>query len=224
MLAHPENFAGLAYYASGPFYVQHAANFDFNFLPLVDNYYAPTAVQDTRTQPSAQQSQAMFDWWERIIDYVHARDQVWSEFHCDLWALFDEAVQSNPANPGDLLRHMGARKRDWPLDLRYYQDQFNPPYSVTSSDLADDRWVVRVWHADRLVRMILQGSSDKDAALARPDLWASQDPSLLVGGETVTGNANLSTFLCNRCFNHDPRRYEDVANLTTGCATAAAVR
>jgi hypothetical protein len=112
-LAHPENFAGLAYYSSGGTYVQHAAYCDFNFLPLVDNYHAPTAAQDSRTSPSAQQSQAMFDWWERIIDYVHARDQVWSEFHCDLWALFDEAVQNNPA---DLLRHMGARKRwsVWP--------------------------------------------------------------------------------------------------------------
>ena len=217
LLAHPDSFAGYSYYSSAGAYIQHAAYFDFNFLPIVDNYYAPTAAQDSRTQPSAQQSQAMFDWWEHLFDYVHARDQVWADHHCDLWALFDEAVQNNPANPGDLLRHMGARKRDWPLDLRYYLDQFNPVYPVSSSDLTDDRWVVRVWHADRLVRMILQGSSDKDAAMARPDLWASQDPNYTVGPETVTGNANLSTFLCDRCFDHDvPRRYEDVRKLNDG--------
>lgn len=217
ILANSDKFAGIAYYSSGGFYVQHPAYCDFNFLPLVDNYQAPTAIQDTRTQPSVQQSQAMFDWWERLTDYVHARDQVWSQSRCDLWALFDEAVQNNPANPGDLLRHMGAKKRDWPLDLRFYQDQFNPPYPVSSSDLADDRWVVRVWHADRLVRMILQGSSDKDAAMARPDLWASDYPSALVGAETVTGNANLSTFLCDRCFNYDsPRHYQDVRKLNDG--------
>jgi hypothetical protein len=217
MLANPANFAGLAYYSSGGAYVQHAADFDFNFLPLVDNYHAPTPAQDSRTQPSAQQSQAMFDWFERLFDYVYARDQVWSEHRCELWALFDEAMQNNPTNPGDLLRHMGARKRDWPLDLRYYQDQFNSPYAVSSSDLADDRWVVRVWHADRLVRVLLQGSSDKDAAKARPDLWASDDPSSLVGAETVTGNANLSTFLCDRCFNYDsPRHYDEVRKLNDG--------
>jgi Tc toxin complex TcA C-terminal TcB-binding domain/Protein of unknown function (DUF2934) len=217
MLANAGNFAGLAYYSSGGAYVQHAADFDFNFLPLVDNYDAPTPAQDSRTQPSTQQSQAMFDWFERLFDYVHARDQVWKEHHCDLWALFDEAVRINPTNPGDLLRHMGARKRDWPLDLRYYQDQFNPPYSVTSSDLADDRWVIRVWHADHLVRILLQGSSDQDSSKARPDLWASDDPSALVGAETVTGNANLSTFLCDRCFNRDfPRRYEEVRRLNDG--------
>jgi hypothetical protein len=220
-LAHPDNFAGHAYYRSGGSgsFVQHAADFDFNFLPVQDNYFAPTPAQDSRTQPSVQRTQAMVDWWERIIDYVHARDQVGSEHDCFLWALFDEAVEDNPANPGDLLRHMGARKRDWPLDLRYYQDQFNPPYSVTSSDLADDRWVVRVWHADRLVRMLLEGSSDKDAAKARPDLWASQDPSALVAGEKITGNANLSTILCDRCFDchcDRPRRYEDVRKLNDG--------
>jgi hypothetical protein len=217
LLTNSGNFAGLAYYLSGGAYVQHAAYFDFDFLPLVDNYHAPTPAQDSRTQPSAQQSQAIFDWFERIFDYVHARDQVWSEHHCDLWALFDEAVQSNPTNPADLLRHMGARKRDWPLDLRYYQDQFNPPYSVTSNDLEDDRWVVRAWHADRLVRILLEGSSDHDAALARPDLWAPDDPSALVGIETVTGNANLSTFLCDRCFNYDsPRRYGEIRKLNDG--------
>jgi len=217
ILAHSDNFAGAAYYLSGGAYVPHSAYCDFSFLPLVDNYHAPTAVQDTRTQPSVQRTQAMFDWWERLTDYVHARDKVWAEFHCDLWALFDEAVQDNPANPGDLLRHMGARKRDWPLDLRYYQDQFNPPFPITSSLLTDDRWVVRVWHADRLVRMILQGSSDKAAAMARPDLWASDYPSALVGTETVTGNANLSTFLCDRCFSCDsPRRYEDIRKLNDG--------
>jgi hypothetical protein len=217
VLANAGNFAGLAYYLSGGAYTQHATYFDFDFLPLVDNYQAPTPAQDSRTQPSPQQSQAMFDWFERLFDYVHARDQVWSEHHCDLWALFDEAVQTNPTNPVGLLRHMGARKRDWQLDLRYYQDQFNPPYSVTSNDLEDDRWVVRAWHADRLVRILLEGSSDHDAALARPDLWASDDPSAVVGIETVTGNANLSTFLCDRCFNYDsPRRYGESRKLNDG--------
>ncbi len=217
MLSQLANFAGLAYYLSGGTYLPHAADFDFNFMPLVDNYYAPSATQDSRTQPSTQQSQAVFDWFERLIDYVHARDQVWEEHHCDLWALWDEAVRINPTNPGDLLRHMGARTSHWPLDLRFYQDQFNPPYSVTSTDLQDDRWTIRVWHADRLVRMILEGSSGKDAHLARPDLWASDDPSAIVDAQPVTGNANLSAFLFDRCFNYDhPRHYEEVRKLNDG--------
>ncbi len=220
LLAHPDNFAGLAYYRpSGGTNVfdQHAANFDFNFLPLEDNYYPPTPAEDSRTQPSMQQSRAMFDWWERIFDYVHVRNEVRSECGCALWSLFAEAVEKQPADPGYLLRHMGASERDWPIDLRYYQDQDNPPYSVSSSDLADDRWVVRVWHAERLVRGLLQGLKAKDAASARPDLWASLDPSALVAGETATGNANLSAFLCDGCFENGlPRRYDDVRNLNDG--------
>ena len=219
MLANPEKFAGMSFYRPGggsnPF-KQHAVQFDFNFLPVLDNYFAPTLAQDTRAQPSPQCTAAMFDWWERTFDYVCARDQVRAEHDCELWTLFDAAVEQNPTNPGDLLRRMGARKRDWPLDLLYYQDQFNSPYAVTSSDLADDRWVVRVWRADRLVQKLLQGSSDEDAASARPDLWASDDPSRLVSGQSVTGNANLSKFLCDR-FDYDtPRRYEEVRKLNDG--------
>ncbi|MFZ0560566.1 MAG: neuraminidase-like domain-containing protein [Terriglobales bacterium] len=217
MLAQPENFEGQAYYSSGGIYVQHAAYFDFSFLPLVDNYDPPTAAQDSRVQPSTQRTQAMFDWFERRFDYVIARNQVWAEHHSDLWELFEDAQLHNPTNPADLLRHMGARKRDWPIDLRYFLDQGNAPYQVSSSDLTSDPWVVRVWHAERLARMILQGSSDKDVALARPDLWASDDPSGIVDTQGVTGNANLSTFLCDRCFNYDhPRRYEEIRKLNDG--------
>ena len=217
MLAQPKNFEGQAYYLSGSFYLQHAAYFDFNFLPLVDNYDPPTAAQDSRVQPSTQRTQAMFDWFERRFDYEIARNQVWAEHQSDLWELFEDAQLHNPTNPADLLRHMGARKRDWPIDLRYFLDQWNAPYQVSSSDLTSDPWVVRVWHSERLARIILQGSSDKDVALARPDLWASDDPSGIVDTQGVTGNANLSTFLCDRCFNYDhPRRYEEIRKLNDG--------
>ena len=52
---------------------------------------------------------------------------------------------------------------------------------------------------------------------ARPDLWASDNPSALVFGQTETGNANLLGFLCDGCFeNGEPRRYEDVERLNDG--------
>jgi len=217
MLAHPTHFAGISYYRPGggtnPFQA-HMAQFDLNFLPLIDNYYAPTAAQDTRVSLSAQCSSALFDWWERIFDYDRVRARVRAaDPDCHLWTLFDEAVEQNPTNPGDLLRRMGARRRNWPADLRYYQDQFNPPYSLTSADLGDDRWLVRVWHAEELARRLFEGSSDEDVSLARPDLWVSDDPSAPVAG-SATGNSNLLSFLCDRCFDHDmPRRYEEIRKL-----------
>jgi Tc toxin complex TcA C-terminal TcB-binding domain len=219
MLANPANFAGSAYYrigGSGTF-TQHLADFDFDFLPLQDNYHPPTPVPPDRSQPSPQRTQAMFDWWERLFDYTRARDAV--EDRCDrrLWLLFDEAQTSPPADPADLLGHMCSPNDYRHLQLRYYQDEFSPVYSLTSSDLQDDRWVVRAWHAGGWLRAMLHSFRAKNVSVARPDLWASDDPSALVPPETQTGNANLSAFLCDGYLEiGEPHRYEDLKKLNDG--------
>ncbi len=75
---------------------------------------------------------AMFDWWERIFDYVQARRQVRRRCERHLWWIFDEAFEKQPAHdPQYLLRHMGVDARHWQIDMRYYQDQFAPVYEVT---------------------------------------------------------------------------------------------
>ena len=215
MLAQKVNFAGAAYYRTAGGFVRHAADFDFNFLPLRDDYHPPT--QDSRAHPSQQRMQAMFDWWERIFDYTMVRKDVHQRCDRHLWHLFEEAEEKQPAHPAYLLRHMGADSRHWHLDLRYYQGQAVPVYAVSSIDLEDDRWTVRAWHADQWIRALQCFFAAKDITVARPDLWASDDPSALVAGETETGNANLSAFLCDGCFeNGEPRRYEDVKRLNDG--------
>ena len=214
-LAQKDNFAGASYYRSGGSFTQHKAGFDFNFLPLLDTYDPPTG--DSRTNPSPQRMQAMFDWWERVFDYGRARHQVHQQCHRHLWLLFDEAFEKKPAHPGYLLRHMCADARHWRIDLRFYQDQSSPVYEVTSTDLEDERWVLRAWHADLWIRCLLKCFDAKDITLARPDLWASEDPSAPVSGETETGNANLLQFLCDGCFeNGKPRRYNEVKRLNDG--------
>src|SRR4051812_43758292 len=53
--------------------------------------------------------------------------------------------------------------------------------------------------------------------VARPDLWASDNPAALVPGETQTGNANLSAFLIDGCIeNGIPPRYDDLRILNDG--------
>lgn len=215
MLQQKANFAGVAYYRSGGAFAPHRADFDFNFLPLLDDYHPPSA--DSRAHPSPQRIQAMFDWWERIFDYDRARNEVRRRCERHLWLLFDEAFEKQPAHPDYLLRHMGADSRHWPLDLHYFQDQNSPIYAVTSADLEDERWVLRAWHADQWIRALLLCFHAKDITKARPDLWASDDPSAGVPGEAETGNQNLSAFLCDGCFdNGDPRRYDDVRRLNDG--------
>ena len=220
MLAQKSLFAGRAFYRSGAAFSPHAADFDFNLLPLLDDYYAPAAATDARVQPSLQRRQALFDWWERIFDYTKVREEV--ERDCDrrLWRLFDEAEEKRPAHPGYLLRHMGADARHWSTDLHYFQSQAASVYALTADDLQDDRWVVRAWHADEWIKRLLRAFCAKDIRTARPDLWAADDPSAVVPGlgpdnqPNPTGLANLSQFLITGCLENDtPKRYEDLKRL-----------
>jgi len=213
MLANPANFAGHAYYRTSPTtFTQHLVNFDFDFLPIDDNYHPPAA--NPRTAPSLQQTQAMFDWWERLFDYTVVRKQVHRRSKDPLWNIFEEAQVNPPGDSAQLLRYIGANPGYWDLDLRYFQNQTTAIYSVDDADLQDDRWLVRVWHADVWIRCLMD-CFHSDISKARPDLWASDDPSAPVpaSGVTQTGNANLLAFLSNACFDGDPRRYAAVKRL-----------
>jgi len=215
MLEQAARFAGAGYYRAGAGFRRHAADFDFGFLPLRDDYRAPT--QDARTAPSPQRIQAMFDWWERTFDYIGARAEVHRRCGRQLWHLFEEAQEKQPADPASLLRHMGADARHWHLDLRYFQGQDVRVYPVTSADLEDERWTLRAWHADRWLRALQRSFAAKDLAAARPDLWTSDDPSAELPGENETGNANLSALLGDGCLESgEPRRYEDLKRLNDG--------
>ena len=214
MLAQARNFAGAAFYRSGAGFLRHSADFDFNYLPLLDNYHAQQPAQDSRVNPSAQRIQAMFDWWERLFDYAVIRKGVRHECGRHLWFMFDEAEDKKPAHPDGLLRHMGVNSLFWPLELHYFQGQYSRVYEVTSADLEDERWAMRVWRADRWLRAMQHFFAFKDIAKARPDLWASDDPGALVFGETQTGNANLIAFVCEGALEHcELRRYAEVKRL-----------
>jgi hypothetical protein len=216
-LANPKQFAGYAYYrTSSTAFATHLAFFDFNFLPVEDSFPPPPVPPD-RSQPSLQRTQAMFDgMFERVFDWEVVKAEVHRRCKGELWLLFDEALVQQPTDVAPLLRHIGADPRYWQLDLRFYQDQNTPIYSVTSTDLEDERWLVRVWHADRLVRDRLLSFAPQAIGEARPDLWASLDPSAPVPGSGVkeTGNANLSEFLADGCLESgEPRRYQDLKRL-----------
>jgi len=220
MLANSSLFAGHAYYrTSSTSFTQHLAGFDFNFLPLQDNYHQPAATAGDRSDPSVQRTQAMFDWWERLFDYVQMRKDVHRHHKGHLWQLFDEGQEDHPANPAELLRYIGAGPRQRSLELRYFQDQYSPIYSVTSTDLEDERWLIRVWRADRWLNDLRHRFHAEDISKARPDLWASTDPSAPVpaSGVSQTGNANLVAFLVDGCVGFgEPRHYRELKQLNDG--------
>ncbi|MBL1098614.1 neuraminidase-like domain-containing protein [Streptomyces coffeae] len=212
LLAHTEDFTGTSYYRHGGGFRVHRAFLDVNFLPLKDNYRPPAPAQDRRVNPSPRRRQALFDWWERIFDYTVVRRDAATAPERPLWLLFHEAAENHPDDPAHLLRHMGVDLLHTPLVLRYF-----PGHQVSSGDLEDERWAIRVWHADTWIRALRRHFLVKDLRSARPDLWASDDPGALPAGETVTGNQNLTRFVREGCFeNGQPRRYEDVKRLNDG--------
>ncbi len=211
MLAHPENFAGQSYYDTGGNFKSHRAHFDFNLLPIGDNYESPAPSKDKRADPSPQRMSALFDWWERMFDYTVMRTATQRSPERPVWLLFHEAAESHEDIPGQLLRHMGVDIRHQDLVTRYFDSTQAPLfYSVTSDDLVDDRWAIRIWRADRWVRTMRQKFLARDIREAQPYLWASDGPE-------IDGLDNLTKFYRDGCIsNGKPRRYREVKRLNDG--------
>lgn len=216
MLDHGDEFLGTSYYRLSGGFSTHHAYFNFNLLPLKDPYHSPLLTQDQRVAPTAQRQQALFDWWERIFDYVIMRKETKKARERPAWRLFYEAAERQPDDPAQLLHNLGIDIRHAPLVLHYYQN-----YLITSPDMEDERWAVRVWQGDKWIRALLLHFVPKIIGQARTDLWASDDLNLEVpsfeSGNKESGNENLTKFFRNGCIeNGDPRRYEDIKRLNDG--------
>ena len=218
MLSQPMLFAGHSYYRNAGVFTTHLAGFDFNFLPVADNYNSPTAVQDDRTSPSLQRTQAMFDWWERVFDYTVMRRQAHHSPEHPLWMLFYDAGQQSPDLASDLVRYMGIDTRHDDLVLQYFDataasDLFQPGFT----ELQDDRWAVRVWHSERWTRRLRRNFYDKDITQALPYTWVADDPTVPTAATLKPGNQNLTQFYRDGCIdNGEPRRYKEIKTLNDG--------
>jgi hypothetical protein len=213
MLGHGANFAGTGFARVGTSFAYQDADFDFNYLPVLDDYHPPTT--DQRANPSPQRVWAIFDWWERIFDYGMLREQA-RRRDGRPWRLFEAAADHPPADLGSLLREIGAPPEHWPLDLRFFRAQGVAPYPVTAADLEDERWTIRAWRADRWLDAMQRSFVARDLSGIRPDLWVADDPAAIAGQDT--GNGNLLAFLCRSAFAlpEAAPRYEAVRKLNDG--------
>lgn len=216
MLANPGNFAGQSYYRSGPNYITHKADFEFNFFPVLDNYHAANLAGDERSNPSDKRKQAMFDWWERLFDYTVMRRESATAPERPAWLLFHESKEVHPDDVSHLLRHLGIK-----VNHSGIVQLFNPDYALNevghTNDLDDDRWAVRVWKAELWLRNLERNFYAKDIRTARPDLWASIDPNAIESFATESGNANLTKFYRDGCIeNQSVLRYENFQQLNDG--------
>lgn len=214
MLTQPQRFEGLSFTlgegADADNYLPRRAWLNFNFLPVQDPYFPPVASEDHRVDPSLGRIQAMFDWWERLFDYTVMREATKHAPEGPAWLLFHEAFEQHPDDPVQLLRHIGVNLSFAQLVLRYFE-----AFEVQTSDLEDERWTIRVWRADQWIEQLLRDFFAQDIREARPDLWASNDPS--VPGDATSGNANLVQFVQKGYLeNGEPVRTEDLKQLNDG--------
>ena len=208
MLDHAEDFSGLAFFEQGGSFHPHRARFNFNFLPVDDNYAPPPAAQDQRVAPSVKRQRAMFDWWERIFDYTDLRTRAGTAPERPAWLLFHESAENHPDDPAHALRHIGVDLSHADLVRRYYKN-----FQVVSQHLEDEQWSIRVWRADVWIEHVRAHFTCSDIRMARPDLWASDDPGDIEAPATESGNAVLTRFVRHGYIeNVDPRRYEELTH------------
>ena len=210
IIDHAAAFLGTSYPRTGPAtFAVHHAYFDVDFLPVRDAYKPPNPGDDLRGQPSPKRQAALFDWWERLWDYVLMRAETRGALERPAWLLFYEASERQPDDPPQLVRHLGVDIRHAPLVLNYFA---TPVHVVQTPELEDERWAIRAWQAEKWIRKLQRHFFPEWIGTARPDLWASTDPNAAIGG--LVGNESLTRFVRMGCFeNGDPRRYEDVTRL-----------
>jgi hypothetical protein len=216
MLAHPDRFAGTSFHRAGGVFTQHRAQFDFNFLPVLDSY--PAVAGDDRAAPSRPRQAAMFDWWERLLDYTELRRQNATDrdgrHRRRLWRLFTAAEDANPTDVLQLMPHLEIPLDHNDLVQRYVglPALLGEP-ELTAQNLVDERWPIRAWKAERFLSAVLAGAYTTRIASARPDWWAADDPS----AGTPSGNDNLTQYVGDALLEMgEPRRYRDLRQIDDG--------
>lgn len=206
ILDHADQFAGLAFFNDGA-WKPHRADFDFNLLPLLDNYFPQDHALDDRTGPTLQRQQALFDIWERIFDYTELRRRARRAPERPVWLLFDEAAENQPDNPAHLLRHLDVDLAHSDLVLHFFDGLV-----VGAAELVDERWSTRVFMADRCVKRFVSRFAFEDVRDAHPDRWAAGDP-----GAPGSGNEDLTLIVRRGLIeNGAPRRYQDLERINDG--------
>lgn len=218
ILGHPVEFQGTSYRLFCSSYVTHHANFDFNLLPVNDAYFPPDRTQDDRASPSDYRTSALFDWWERFFDYKQLFQEVCEhskDHRGPIWLLFHEAATQQPSNATSLVRHLGVDLAVAPLTLTYFND-----FTVGTTDLEDERWTTRVWHAWNTIQRIQRALFSKSLDVARPDLWAATSPGQIINPTTsppLSGNGNLTYFVSKSLLlDSDVPHFATVKNLNDG--------
>ena len=220
LLENAQQFKGTSYFRpkDASTFQPHYTWFDFNFLPVADPFLSPDSSVDTRVSPSHQRQAALFDWWERIFDYICLRQRVREIGKRPIWLLFREVAVQKPAEAEHLIRYLGIDLNLPRLALDYFNDGI---YTVKPTDLLDEQWTIPLWHAREWIRALYHRFYTDILDEARPALWASDDPGINI--DSTSGNANLMYFLQHSMINAKdlPPRFEALRDLNNGLCQRA---
>jgi hypothetical protein len=205
-LGHPQAFQGVSYFRDNGGFGKHHSHYDFNFLPVLDNYHPPEPSQDQRAQPSMRRMQALFDvFFEALFDYTRVRDEAAQAREAPAVNALHEWAEAHPDRIAHGLRHLGIHLFHRDLVLRYFDG-----LELASADLVSFHWLYRVWQAEKWIRNLKTHFLPQDIRALRPDLVAATDPA-------ADGNANLTAFYRDGSIdNEEPRRYLEIKNLNDG--------
>jgi hypothetical protein len=213
LLQHPADFLGSSYYrGSQPSssFSTHHAYFDFNFMPVTDNYDSTEQSSDQRARPTPQRKAALFDWWERIFDYCKLRKWVRKVRSRQCWMLFHEATEQVP-QPGQLLRYLVTDVSLAPLIQKYFSGA-PESFDLSTADLICEPWAIRAWHSGSWLHHLKKRFLSQSLAEAQPWLWSSENPNILI--EKESGNHNLSRFF-QESFSSQGN-YDDIQKVNDG--------
>ncbi|WP_055534721.1 neuraminidase-like domain-containing protein [Streptomyces alboniger] len=217
LLDHPDTFRGTTHPRTGPdTFGTHHAWFAPDLLPVDDPFRGPSPEQDARSAPSPRRQAALFDLWERLFDYAALRAETRAARERPAWRLFRAAVQRQPDDPAQLVRHLGIDIGHAPHVLTYFA--LPDDYAVRTEDLESEIWALRAWRAEVFLDTLVRRFRPRRIEEARPHRWAADDPAR----EPDAGNDNLTAFVRNGAFDAgEPRRYDDVRRLNDGLRVRA---
>ncbi|KAJ6785334.1 hypothetical protein PWT90_02601 [Aphanocladium album] len=228
LLKHPTEFRGTSYYWTEDLssVKVHHVNLDFNFLPVVDAYHPPEKTVDARVDPSPKRRVALFDWWERLFDYVKLREKVKEINEPDVWLLFYHANDGSSMQPvSHLMRFLGISITDAPLALEYFAPEadgglFRITDSRNMERLGDERWTERVWRAGRWLRRAQKHfyAPPSEWSHCHPALWATHPDPDATAPDGTSGNLNLLRFVQRSCMGHNDAapRLSEIVRLNDG--------
>lgn len=216
LLNNAQRFEGTSFYpvpgdeslqtASTGSWAPHHAWLDFNFLPVGDPFFPPDPGTDSRANPSSKRQAALFDWWERMFDYTRLRDRSKSVTKKSLWLLFQEAGSEQPyLDMAYLVRYLKIDP-DIMDTLLNYSVAGNTVYTITGTDLLDERWTTRLWLARQYAKHLVEVFFTDILEKAKPALWAADDleVDITVGQDRPeSGLKNLVSFVQSSTLNSD---------------------